>query len=158
MMGQTNRKFVALAGISFSSVEVFNDCSGGNSRPSYLLWCGGRSFFDRETDSRGSDQQRNFDFFLGFLLPCRFYFPFSLICILSVRPKGTCRPPLTSCSRIGSSRRINLSLVRLRLFPGSAAGAFFCYSVYSPWPLLLSASVPNFGCTVKRGDGLYANS
>jgi hypothetical protein len=36
------------AGSSFSSFEVFEDCSGGNSRLSYLLWCGGRSFFDHE--------------------------------------------------------------------------------------------------------------
>ena len=33
------------AGSSFSSVEVFEDCSGGNSRLSYLLGCGGRYFF-----------------------------------------------------------------------------------------------------------------
>ena len=34
-----------LAASSFSTVEVFEDCSGGNSRLSYLFGCGGRSFF-----------------------------------------------------------------------------------------------------------------
>jgi hypothetical protein len=37
-----------LAESSFSNVKVFEDCSGGNSRLSYLLGCGGRYFFDQE--------------------------------------------------------------------------------------------------------------
>jgi hypothetical protein len=42
-------KFVAIAlETRFSSVKVFEDCSGGNSRLSYLLGCGGRSFFDQQ--------------------------------------------------------------------------------------------------------------
>ena len=43
-IGQTKRNFLPLVESSFSSVEVFEDCSGGNSRLSYLLGCGGRSF------------------------------------------------------------------------------------------------------------------
>jgi hypothetical protein len=31
--------------------SLLADCSGGNSRLSYLLWCGGRSFFDQEVGS-----------------------------------------------------------------------------------------------------------
>jgi hypothetical protein len=45
---ETKRNLLRLARSSFSSVEVFEDCSGGNSRLSYPLGCGGRSFFDQE--------------------------------------------------------------------------------------------------------------
>jgi hypothetical protein len=46
---------------------------------------------------------------------------------VSVTPKGK-RPPLTSFSGIKSSRRINLSFVRLRpLISDSAAGASFLF-------------------------------
>ena len=41
----TVENFLRLTERSFSSVEVFEDCSGGNSRLSYLLGCGGRYFF-----------------------------------------------------------------------------------------------------------------
>ena len=43
--------------------RLLADCSGGNSRLSYLLGCGGRSFFDQEVGSQiqsrttGSNQQ-----------------------------------------------------------------------------------------------------
>jgi len=48
--------------------------------------------------------------------------------VVSVKPKGNWRPPLTSFSGIRSSRRINLSLVRLRLLlSDSAAGASFLF-------------------------------
>ena len=43
-----NEICLPIAGSSFSTVEVFENCSGGNSRLSYLLGCGGRSFFDQE--------------------------------------------------------------------------------------------------------------
>ncbi|HVH93169.1 MAG TPA: hypothetical protein VM783_17530, partial [Candidatus Acidoferrum sp.] len=33
-------------------VRLLADCSGGNSRLSYLLGCGGRSFFDQEVGSQ----------------------------------------------------------------------------------------------------------
>ena len=53
------------------------------------------------------------------------YFVLFFVCIVSVTPKSTC-PPLTSFSEVRSSRRINLSVVRLRLLlPDSAAGASF---------------------------------
>jgi hypothetical protein len=49
-----------LAGSSFSTFEVFDDCSGGNSRLSCLLGCGGRYFFDQEIgweeDCSGEEQ------------------------------------------------------------------------------------------------------
>ena len=49
-------------------------------------------------------------------------------CIVSVTPKGTCCPPLTSFSGIRSLRRINLPFARFRfLLPDSAAGAFFLF-------------------------------
>jgi hypothetical protein len=35
------------AGSSFSSLEVFQDCSGGNSRPSRLSGVGGGNFLGR---------------------------------------------------------------------------------------------------------------
>lgn len=107
---------------SFSNVEVFEDCSGGNSRLSYLLGCGGRYFFDQEV------------LFVGLFV----------VCAVSVIPKGTCCPPLTSFSGIKSSRGINFSLVRLRLLiPDSAAGAFFLFFGVFTLALLISASMPS---------------
>jgi hypothetical protein len=49
---ETKRNLLRLARSSFNSVEVFEDCSGGNSRLSYPLGCGGRSFFDQEVGSQ----------------------------------------------------------------------------------------------------------
>ena len=197
---------------SFRRLEVFEDCSGGNSRLSYLLGCGGRSFFDQEAvrfggcsgeeqppsirvrvasyffDQKIGVQQRphcrdrtvmrffalnkpihvvafsldasalnavillvrlsidvnsyatsgiffrfqvtDFDFRFAFFSLCHFdfltiYFGF-FVWVVSLTPKSTWCPPSTSFSGMRSLRRINLSLVRLRLLPSdSAAGAFF---------------------------------
>src|SRR6266436_4787385 len=91
--GQTKRNLLPLARSSFSSVEVFEDCSGGNSRLSYLLRCGGRSFFDQEVRSQmrlGLDvwEKSRPWFFFGFKSRTHFYFLFSLVCVASVTPKG----------------------------------------------------------------------
>jgi hypothetical protein len=74
-------------------------------------------------------QVSDFDPRFGFFSLCHFIFPSYLFWVVSrccsVTPKGK-RPPLTSFSGIKSSRRINLSFVRLRvLIPDSVAGAFF---------------------------------
>jgi hypothetical protein len=45
------QNLLILAETSFNTAEVFENCSGGNSRLSYLLWCGGRSFFNKEIGS-----------------------------------------------------------------------------------------------------------
>ena len=77
-------------------------------------------------------QVSDFDRFLGFFSLCHFvflaiYFGLFGRCVVSVTPKGN-RPPLTSFSGIRSSRRINLSLVRLRrLIADSVAVAFFLF-------------------------------
>jgi len=77
-------------------------------------------------------QVSDFDRRLGFFSLCHFSFPSYLFglfgrCVVSVTPKGN-RPPLTSFSGIRSSRRINLSLVRLRrLIADSVAVAFFLF-------------------------------
>ena len=72
------------------------------------------------------------DFLVSFLCAILFflaiYFGLFGRCAVSVTPKGNWRPPLTSFSGIRSSRRINLSLVRLRLLiPDSVAVAFFLF-------------------------------
>ena len=42
----SHKKLLPPARSSFSSLEVFNDCSGGNSRPSRLSGVGGGTFFN----------------------------------------------------------------------------------------------------------------
>ena len=54
-------------------------------------------------------QVLNFDFLFAFFSPCHLVFPnylfFGLfVCVVSLTPKGTCCPPLTSFSGIRSSR------------------------------------------------------
>jgi len=91
-----------LAASSFSTSKFFEDCSGGNSRPSHSSGVGGGHFF-----------------------PICLFWSF-VVGDVSVTPKSTWWPPLTSFSGIKSLRWINLPFVRLRLlFPDSAAGAFF---------------------------------
>src|SRR5262249_11552856 len=51
--------FARSAIVSRSVLSLAKDCSGGNSRLSYLLWCGGRSFFDQET-ARGIEPTARF--------------------------------------------------------------------------------------------------
>src|SRR5258707_14515541 len=88
-VGQTRRNLLLLTRSSFSSVEVFEDCSGGNSRLSYPLGCGGRSFFDQEIGSqmrlglRVWGEEPPFAFF-RFQVPDPFLFSFFLgLCCVS---------------------------------------------------------------------------
>jgi len=86
-------------------------------------------------------QVTDFDRFLGFFSLCHLiflaiYLGLFLVCV-GLTPKGSCCPPLTSFSGIRSSRRINLSAVRLRLLiPDSSAGAFFLF--FGAFTLFLS--------------------
>jgi hypothetical protein len=64
------------------------------------------------------------------------YFSFVgfVVCVASVAPNGNWRPPMTFCFGIRSSRRINLSFLRLRLgFADSPAGAFSSFLGTLTW-------------------------
>jgi hypothetical protein len=104
---------------------------GGTAASHTCSGVGGGHFLIKKSDHRcgwvsASGEKSRPWFFFGFKSRTHFYFLFSLVCVVSVIPKSNRRPPLTSFSGIRSSRRINLSLVRLRLlFPDSAARAFF---------------------------------
>jgi hypothetical protein len=85
---ETKRNLLRLARSSFNSVEVFEDCSGGNSRLSYPLGCGGRSFFDQEVDHRcgwvsGCGEKSRPSRFFRFQVPDPFLFSFfvGLCCV-----------------------------------------------------------------------------
>src|SRR4029450_10333960 len=54
----SDKNLLPLAKTSFSTVEVFHDCSGGNSRPSCLSGVGGGTFLMTEREWRRNVQGR----------------------------------------------------------------------------------------------------